>query len=122
MMGRGTVNMKVFGVREALEKAGREGARTLVNEIDKDVERSVRQMANDSAEMAPVKTGRLAGSIPKTVRKVSEMAWEYGSDVEYATRQEYEHKSRKGFFRKSIWTNRQKLRDRIRNTIKESGR
>jgi hypothetical protein len=121
-MGRGTIKIQAFGVKEALEKAGREGARNLANNVDKDVERSVRQMANDSAKMAPVKTGRLAGSIPKTVRKVSEMVWEYGSDVEYATRQEYEHKSRKGFFRKSIWTNRQKLRDRIRNTIKDSGR
>jgi phage-related minor tail protein len=121
-MGRGTIKIQTYGVREALEKAGREGARQLASKIDKDVERGVRQMANDSAEMAPVKSGRLAGSIPKTVSKVDEMAWEYGSDVEYATRQEYEHKSRKGFFRKSVWANRQKLRDKIRKTINESGR
>lgn len=121
-MGRGTIKIQTFGVREALEKAGNDGAKRLVRKIDQDVERGVRQMANDSAEMAPVKSGRLAGSIPKTVSKVSPMAWEYGSDVEYATRQEYEHKSRKGFFRKSVWTNWQKLRDKIRRTINESGR
>jgi phage-related minor tail protein len=121
-MGRGTIKIQAYGVREALEKAGREGAKHLAHKIDQDVERGVRQMANDSAEMAPVKSGRLAGSIPKTVSKVDQMTWEYGSDVEYATRQEYEHKSRKGFFRKSVWANRQKLRDKIRSTINESGR
>ncbi|NWQ40391.1 HK97 gp10 family phage protein [Bacillus sp. EB106-08-02-XG196] len=96
-----------------------EAARDLVADIDIITERTVRTMANEAATNAPVKTGKLAASIPPSVEKLDDMAWQFGSDVEYATRQEYEHASKKGFFRKAVWDNREKFRQAVQRRINE---
>jgi hypothetical protein len=111
------INVRVQGVEEVLRMLGEQGARQLAQEIDEVTERTVRQMANEAAEKAPVKTGKLASSIPPSVNKLDEMKWEFGSDVEYATRQEYEHSEKKGFFRKAVWNNREKFRTDVREVI-----
>jgi hypothetical protein len=116
------MRVRVMGVDEVLKALGEQAARELAQQIDADVERAARQMANEAANNAPVDTGKLSSSIPKTVNRVEPMTWEFGSDVEYATRQEYEHKTKKGFFRKAVWNNREPLRKKIADTIKKRGR
>jgi hypothetical protein len=78
-------------------------------------------MANESAEMAPRLTGKLKNSITASVEQESEGVWTYGSDLPYATRQEYEHRSKKGFIRKSVWNNREPYRNKINQRIGEIG-
>lgn len=114
----GSVNVRVSGVEEVLRRLGDQGARQLAQEIDEVTERTVRTMANEAATNAPVKTGKLAASIPPSVDKVDEMKWHFGSDVEYATRQEYEHSTKKGFFRKAVWGNREQFRTDVREVIR----
>jgi hypothetical protein len=116
-MARGNVNVRVTGVEEVLRMLGEQGAQQLAHEIDRAVERKVRTMANEAATDAPVKTGKLAASIPPSVEKLEEMKWRFGSDVEYATRQEYEHATKKGFMRKAVWNNREQLRQDVREVI-----
>lgn len=108
-------SIKASGVSEAIEKLG--DPTELIKELDRVTEKHTRLMANESADNAPVKTGRLASSIPKSVEQEAEMSWIFGSDVEYATRQEYEHASKKAFFRKSLWNGRTPYRDEINETI-----
>lgn len=113
----GSINIRVTGVEEVLRQLGEHGARELAREIDEVTERTARIMANEAAANAPVKSGKLAASIPPSVDKIDEMKWQFGSDVEYATRQEYEHSARKGFFRKAVWNNREKFRSDVREVI-----
>lgn len=110
-------NVRVTGVQEVLRRLGEQGARQLAQEIDEVTERTVRTMANEAATNAPHKTGKLAASIPPSVEKVGEMKWQFGSDVEYATRQEYEHSTKKGFLRKAVWNNRDQFRQDVREVI-----
>jgi hypothetical protein len=93
---------------------------TLVQEIDETVEMNVRRMANEAAKNAPVLTGKLAASIPPSVSKVADMSWEFGSDVEYATRQEYEHSTQKGFMRNAANSSVPQLEKEISEAIKRA--
>lgn len=110
-------NVKATGVREAIEKVGNPDE--LIKELDRVTERNTRLIANDASHMAPVKTGRLASSIPASVEKESDMTWIFGSVVVYATRQEYEHRNKKAFFRRAIWKGRSAFREDVRVTIQK---
>lgn len=109
--------IKVVGVEEVLRKIGKRGAKDLVEELDELTERAARTIANEAADNAPYKSGKLANSIPPSVEKERDMQWIIGSDVEYATRQEYEHSTKKGFFRKALWNGRDPFRQDIRKAI-----
>lgn len=60
------------------------------------------KMANKSAEKAPYLDGFLRNSIASSPHKIDEHTWGWGSDMPYATRQEYEHASRSGFIRNTV--------------------
>lgn len=90
--------------------------------LENDVERNVRQMANDGANNAPKKTGRLANSIAASPYREGEMSWSFGSDVEYARRQEFEHATKKAFLRSALWSNEKNLEKDIDESIKQLGR
>jgi hypothetical protein len=111
------IQISISGVNEVVRRLGEHGARQLTREIDQVTERTVRTMANEAAGNAPVKTGKLAASIPPSVDKISEMDWQFGSDVEYATVQEYEHATKKGFLRKAFWNNQDQFREDVREVI-----
>jgi hypothetical protein len=110
-------SVRVTGVSEVLRRIGEQGARQLTQELDQVTERNVRTMANQAATNAPYKTGKLAASIPPSVEQIGDMDWQFGSDVEYATRQEYEHSVKKGFLRNAVWDNREQFREDIREVI-----
>jgi hypothetical protein len=111
------ITVRASGVREAIERLGNPDG--LIRELDRVTEKHTRLMANEASHAAPVKTGRLASSIPPSVEKEQEMVWIFGSDVEYAQRQEYEHRTKKAFFRKAIWDGRASFREEIRNIIRD---
>jgi hypothetical protein len=115
--GRSRVKTNVTGLEEVLRKIGAEGAAKLINEVDEVVERVTLEMINEAKDEAPIDTGRLKNSIHLYGRQ-KKLSRVFGSDLEYATRQEYEHSTKKGFFRKAIWNNRTQLRDDVREVIK----
>lgn len=109
--------IRVQGVQQALSRLDSQAQDQLRADIDEVIERNVRTMANEAAVGAPRDTGKLANSITASVEQLDEMAWRFGSDVDYATRQEYEHASKKGYFRKAVWNNRETLRRDVNEVI-----
>jgi hypothetical protein len=92
-----------------------------MTDLDRITEAYARKMANEAAQGAPVDTGRLRNSFPPSVRKESDVHWSFGSDVEYAKVQEYEHRSKKGFVRKAVWDNREAYRNKIKERLGQIG-
>lgn len=87
--------------------------------VGKTVETYARKMAADAATNAPIKDGFLKNSLASSPQKLDGTTWTFGSDLPYARRQEYEHKSHKGFVRRSIWTNREAYRAALKRRIIE---
>jgi hypothetical protein len=111
------INIRASGVEDVLRQLGEQAADELTEELDKVVQRHAVKIANQAKHNAPVKSGKLKGSIhiygrPVKLRRV------IGSNVPYATRQEYEHKTKKGYFRRALWKGRKPFRDDIERTIK----
>ena len=107
-----------YDASDVLRKLGAQGARELRDDIDREIERSVRTMANNSAQNAPVKTGKLRASIPASVEQHGEMDWEFGSPVPYATKQEYEHRTKRAFLRNAVWSETPVLKAKISEVIR----
>lgn len=110
----------VSGVADAIRKA-KKAREMLIEGIEAETEKAALRTANESASNAPRLTGRLANSITASPRRVRAMVWSVGSDLPYARRQEYEHKSRKGFFRKALLKERTKFREAIERVLKKAG-
>lgn len=112
-------NVRVEGVADVLKMFDSVSADEAIRDIEKITETNARKMARDAADMAPIKTGRLKNSLAASPRKAEdeELTWIWGSDVPYATRQEYEHKSKKGFVRKAIYGNVKEYRDAIERRL-----
>ena len=108
------INVNITGVDELSKKIEGVSGQVALNNADKITETYARKMANESATSAPVDSGDLRASIVASPRKLEQGVWEYGSELAYARRQEYEHSSRKGFIRKSVWNNRTPYRNAIR--------
>lgn len=117
------VNAKINekDIRKVLAKAGKEGARKLRADVGSDVEKVTLGAANKASEEAPVDTGALRNSITASVEQAAPLSWTFGSDLPYATRQEYENDAHKGFFRKGLWQGRKDLRGRIEASIRKRG-
>lgn len=111
------LNVKVTGVDDIIRKLNRHMGAQAIADVDKITEAYARSMANESAEMAPVKDGALRNSIASSPEQIEEHVWQYGSNLPYAKRQEYEHKTNKAFIRKSIWNNRDKYRNAIKKRL-----
>lgn len=112
--------IRVDGVEDVMRTLGSAGAEQFAREIDQLTELNTREMANKAHDMAPHLTGKLKGGIVSSVNKIGEGHWEFGDGgVEYSQKQEYEHKSKKGFFRKAVWNGRTKFRRDIVQKIAE---
>ncbi len=112
------LNVKVSGIDKVLRKLDRQLGDSAIADVDRITEAYVRKMANESAEMAPVKDGLLKNSIASSPQQSDEVhVWEYGSNLPYATKQEYEHPTNKAFIRRSVWNNREKYRDAVLKRI-----
>lgn len=110
------INIKVKGLDKVMKDFSLRGVQAQYR-VDKVTETYTRKMANESTKMAPVDTGALRASIAASPRRLQVGTWEYGSHLPYARRQEYEHKTKRGFIRKAIWRNRNDYRRAIRREI-----
>ena len=110
------INVKVSGLDAALKDFTYKGIQAQ-GRADRVTETYARKMANDSAAMAPVKSGDLRANIAASPRRLKLSTWEFGSTLPYARRQEYEHVSKKGFIRKSVYKNRNDYREALRREI-----
>ena len=110
--------VKAQGVNEVLSKLGDEGAAKLIADLDKTVEKQALLTVNDAKENAPYKDGFLKRSI-KLYGKPVRLERTIGSNMPYAQRQEYEHATNKGYFRKALWKRREPFRKAIESEIKK---
>lgn len=90
------------GVDDVKRQIGVGAARKMKRRVGLALEEGVRDMAENSYQRAPKDTTALANSILASVRKEAPLTWYYGSTMPYAQRQEYEHKTKKGYFRFAI--------------------
>lgn len=110
------------GIDDLKRKAGRRGADRIRRRVGLALEEGIRDMADDSYDMAPKDTTALAQSILASVQKEAPLTWYYGSVAPYAQRQEYEHKSKKGYFRRSVNKNKGLIHSRIVDIINDQFR
>lgn len=115
-MSRRPINISVSGLSEVLSQLD---DAEIARDIGRITETYARKIANESAANAPVDTGRLKNSLASSPKKESETSWTIGSDLPYALRQEYEHRTKKGFTRKAVWDNRTPFREKIAERLSE---
>lgn len=92
------------------------------SDVQKDVqnitEAYTRKMANDAANNAPIETGLLKETLVSSPQQVSEYVWEFGSELPYATRQEYENATKKAFVRNSVAVNEPLYKQALEKAVK----
>lgn len=93
-------------------------AKKMYRVVDDQLEEGIEAMAEGSYNMAPVDTTALRGSILASVTKLSRHHYLYGSTMPYAQRQEYEHKTKKYYFRRSVLKEAPEIQQDIRSTVK----
>lgn len=110
------INIKVEGLEKVMRDFTTRGIKAQ-SKAEKVTETYARKMANESAGMAPVDSGDLRASIAASPRRIGPAQWQYGSELPYARRQEYEHRSKKGFIRKAVWKNRTPYREAMKREL-----
>lgn len=110
------INISVVGLEKALSDMTKKG-RQAAQKADKVTEKYTRRMANEAGQGAPVKSGDLRANVIASPRRLKLGLWEFGGTLAYARRQEYEHKTHKGFIRKAVWNNRKAYRDEMRKEV-----
>lgn len=113
-------SVKFRGLDEVKRNLGVSSSMKMKRNIDDDLDEGIHDMAETSSDMAPVETGALKASILASVRKVSRHKYMYGSHLPYAQRQEYEHDTKKGYFRRSVYKEAPQIYSKIRTTIKRN--
>lgn len=107
-------------IAKALAKLDEALGEQVVKDVDKITESYTRKMAGEAADGAPVESGLLKNSLASSPKKSDEPnTWEYGSNLPYAQRQEYEHKSKRGFIRRSIWNNEDAYKNAVAKRVKK---
>lgn len=114
------ITAKATGIDKVNAKLGAQGAKELEAALDLIVEEHALKIANEAKSNAPIKDGFLKRSI-RLYGRPARLARTIGSNMPYATRQEYEHKTHKGYFRRAIWSGREPFRQDIVNEIKKRG-
>ena len=117
-------SVSVSGVGEVLKKFDNLAGNRIATELDAVAETYARKMANESAGMAPVKDGLLRNSIAASPAKSpsEKGVWTWGSNLEYAQRQEYENKTNKAFIRRAIYANREQYVAAVKRKLAEGGK
>lgn len=114
------LNVKVSGIDGVLKSLDKRLGDELEKDIDRITEAYARKMAGDAANNAPVDTGLLKNSLASSPKKSAEPnTWEYGSNLPYAVKQEYTHKTRKAFVRRSVWDNEDGYRQAVFKRVKK---
>lgn len=105
---------RVDGIEKVLRGLDKMLGSAAVSDIDKITETYARKMANESAGKAPIDSGLLKLSIASSpVAGKDKHTWEWGSNLDYAVRQEYENASNKAFIRRAIWDNEEAFKKAV---------
>ncbi|KMQ12783.1 hypothetical protein ACU80C_12065 [Bacillus mycoides] len=88
-------------------------------QIAQTVEKHTRLQANQASNRAPILWGPLSESIPASVKMVigAKIIGTYGSPLIYAAVQEFTHKTKKGFMRKTAFEGEQPFVEDINKTV-----
>jgi len=87
--------------------------------IDQEIERAILKMAIESHKRAPVLHYVLAPSIMFSPDKLGKAHYIYGTAVPYGRRWEYEHRTKSGYFRKSVENHLPELTNRILTALEK---
>jgi hypothetical protein len=87
--------------------------------IAQTVEKHTRLQANQASNRAPILFGPLSASIPASVKMVvgAKIIGTYGSPLIYAAVQEFTHKTKKGFMRKTAFEGEQPFVEDVNKTV-----
>lgn len=113
-----SVRLDVRGIDDTIRRLAQHIGEEAWADIANTTEAYTRKMANESAQKAPLKDGGLKNSIASSPQKVDAQTWEYGSDLPYATRQEYEHSTHSAFIRKAVWDNEEDYRSAVERRVR----
>ncbi|EAC9719929.1 hypothetical protein LL50_05565 [Listeria monocytogenes] len=111
------VNVKVN--MSLTEKLNIDKFKDVVNE---ETERQLHESSSKTARYAPRKTGALANSFPASVEMVNELKGQYGSDLDYATIQEFINQTRSGFVRKTVLEDTPAYKTKLKASIKRAAK
>lgn len=113
------IKINVRGINKVQRKLGRRSASMLRDRLDVDLHVEVQKVATAAYNNAPVDTGALRTSILRSVQREGSMEYIFGSYMEYAQRQEYEHRTKKRFMHRAIWDNQNAIAETLADTIKK---
>lgn len=113
------VKIDVRGIEKVQERLGKRAANDLVDAIDTDLGVEARKMAVEGAKGSPVLTGALRASILTSPGREGKLKYYWGSRLPYALRQEYEHRPRAGWLRRSWEIGKRSTEGTIVLTIKK---
>lgn len=113
------MRIKVTGA-DRFKKVSDAIQKQLVQEVDKAVEKRALKMVNDTRRSAPVKTGKLRNSINIITQESKPMSRTYGTNVIYARKQEYEHATKKAFFRNNVSKHAKLLQKDVAKAVKNA--
>ncbi|SDC21662.1 hypothetical protein SAMN04487767_101498 [Bacillus wiedmannii] len=87
--------------------------------IAQTVEKHTRLQANQASNRAPILWGPLSESIPASVKMVvgAKIIGTYGSPLIYAAVQEFTHKTKKGYMRKTAFEGEQPFVEDLSKTV-----
>ncbi|SET69168.1 hypothetical protein SAMN05216389_1219 [Oceanobacillus limi] len=117
-MAKSTV--KVTGIHTTVRRKLTD--QTAESDIDKITEAYARKIASEASEKAPILTGLLKNTLVSGVQRspVNRTGiWEIIAGTDYTLRQEYEHKTHKGFIRRSIWDNEDAYKKAVEKRAKD---
>lgn len=110
------INVSIKGLDKVMNDFSVKGIKAQ-GTADKVSEKYARLMANESGANAPKDSGDMRADIIASPRRLSVGTWEFGGRLAYTRRQEYEHATKKGFIRKSVWNNREAYRNELRKEV-----
>src|SRR5699024_9102200 len=110
------LNVGIKGLDSVMKDFSLAGIKAQGN-ADKVTETYTRKMANVSVKNAPVKSGDLRANLASSPHRIAPASWQFGGTLPYTRRQEYEHKTRKGFIRKAVWKNRNDYREALKREV-----
>lgn len=112
------IRFEMKGIREVINKLGADAADDLQRALELDIQQETSKMAVQAAKDAPVETGALKASILSSPRRAGTMTFYWGSRLPYALRQEFEHKAKRGWMRRSWRLGKRETARTIKLTIK----
>lgn len=109
---------EISGVEALQRQLGISAAKRLKRRIGDDVLDGVERMMEEAHDNAPIDTGALKQSILASLRKDGDMNYIFGTMLPYGRRQEYEHKTKRFYFRRAIIKEAPLLHQKIGFTVR----